>query len=361
MFWVIPDDPRACAHALVAPAVAGRQPSASSADHYVLSGGVFYEAQRHLDFNLLVRPSAYPAPVETAETAGTQLGEAQEGFFVRFLGSTFGAILSPGQSRRRSRTLPIFGPAAARYSSGRCSHTAPLLAHLADYTPATDPAAARCPHTTCPRAPRCRSITSTVGCIPFACAPPLPSLAVPRPAAAHVCHCPSIAPSLHAPSRLHAYLTAACAHLLAAAQGMRTPQPLHPYPAAAYAPSPPLLAHPALLLLSAGCVPCRRSIARRRCIRTPPQPVLPAAARTPAAGLFRCCPSCTPPLPACSMCTSLTTYPTATCTLSMPSRPAVAHWHSRRTACAVPTSSDARDLVGMREGSDETQDNEQWQ
>ncbi|KAJ7312593.1 hypothetical protein DFH08DRAFT_822032 [Mycena albidolilacea] len=62
-----------------------RQPSASSADHYVLSGGV---SQRRLDFNLLVRPSAYPAPVETGGTAGTQTAVFFDGRPVRRTGSS---------------------------------------------------------------------------------------------------------------------------------------------------------------------------------------------------------------------------------------------------------------------------------
>ncbi|KAJ7741742.1 hypothetical protein B0H14DRAFT_3897841 [Mycena olivaceomarginata] len=183
---------------------------------------------------------------------------------------------------------------------------------------------------------------------------------------------------------------------------------------------PPLLMHPALRCLRTpprcssaldACPVAARSRATvasvpRRSPCSTPQPVLPATARTTAARLSRL-PSCTPPLPACSMCTSLITYPiaprtplrrcmrtllqlahplpayfatgphaplpacsmctslitypTATCTPSTPPRPAVAHRHSRRTACAVPTSSDARNLVGMTEGSDETQGDKQWQ
>ncbi|KAJ7360677.1 hypothetical protein DFH08DRAFT_1030773 [Mycena albidolilacea] len=65
-----------------------RQSFASSAGHHVLSGGVFYEAQRHLDFNLLVRPSAYPAPVETDGTAGTQTAVFFDGRPVRRTGSS---------------------------------------------------------------------------------------------------------------------------------------------------------------------------------------------------------------------------------------------------------------------------------
>ncbi|KAJ7887801.1 hypothetical protein B0H14DRAFT_3856171 [Mycena olivaceomarginata] len=103
---------------------------------------------------------------------------------------------------------------------------------------------------------------------------------------------------LHAHSRLHTYLTAACAHLPATAQRM-----------CSFMRIPPLLMHPAL-----------------RCLRTLPccssaLDVCPAAARSRAAvASVPCCsshtaarlsrhPSCTPPLPACSMCTSLITYP----------------------------------------------------
>ncbi|KAJ7823885.1 hypothetical protein B0H14DRAFT_3469781 [Mycena olivaceomarginata] len=224
---------------------------------------------------------------------------------------------APGRSRRRSRTPPIFGPAAARYSSGRCSHTAPLLAHLTtDYTRPTDPAAARLRlHTASPRAPRRRSIVSTIGCIPSACAPPLPLLEhlcgartpLPlsrTPAARALRGCTHTSPPLVPTSPL---LLSGC---VPRRRFMRI-RPLLMHPA-------PLPAHPAPLLLSAECVPCRRSIARRRCMCTLPQPVRPAAARAPAPCLSLRCPSCTPPLPACRMCSSLITYPTATRTPSMP-------------------------------------------
>ncbi|KAJ7362734.1 hypothetical protein DFH08DRAFT_950971 [Mycena albidolilacea] len=149
---------------------------------------------------------------------------------------------------------------------------------------------------------------------------------------------PRLRPRCMRTPRFHTYLTAAGAHLPAAAQRMRTPPPLHVYPAAAYAPSPLLLGHPAPLLLNTEWVLCCRSIAHRHCMRTrsspyaPLQPVRPAAACTPAARLSRRCPSCTPPLPTCSMCTSLMTYPTTTRTPSTPPRPAVACRHSCRTA-----------------------------
>ncbi|KAJ7850630.1 hypothetical protein B0H14DRAFT_3451805 [Mycena olivaceomarginata] len=186
----------------------------------------------------------------------------------------------------------------------------PLLAHLADYTPATDPAAACCLHTASPHAPRCRSITSTIGCIPFACAPPLPLLAplpcrclrpspaiacAPRPAAAHICRRPLIAPSLHVHSQLHAYLTTACAHLPAAAQRMHNPPPLHVYPATAYAPSP---------CCSSVLDACPAAPQSRTAVASVPrcspcsllQPVLPATARAPCRSPHTCCPFISLPL-----------------------------------------------------------------
>ncbi|KAJ7898213.1 hypothetical protein B0H14DRAFT_3853111 [Mycena olivaceomarginata] len=154
--------------------------------------------------------------------------------------------------------------------------------------------------------------------------------------------------------------------------------PLQTYPAAAHAPSPLLLAHPALLLLSAECVPrrrCMRSplqlappvslllphhtllllsaacvprclIAPRHCMRTLPQLEHPATARARVARLSRCCPSCTTPLPACPN--------HIPCHHSHPIDASASHAGtlivptSCWTAWAVPTSSDARDPVGMR-------------
>ncbi|KAJ7306735.1 hypothetical protein DFH08DRAFT_975978 [Mycena albidolilacea] len=105
---------------------------------------------------------------------------------------------------------------------------------------------------------------------------------------------PRLRPRCMRTPRFHTYLTAAGAHLPAAAQRMRTPPPLHVYPAAAYAPSPLLLGHPAPLLLSTEWVLCCRSIAHRHCMRTPQQPIRSAAARTPRCSLYTRCPLISP-------------------------------------------------------------------
>ncbi|KAJ7681453.1 hypothetical protein B0H14DRAFT_3535752 [Mycena olivaceomarginata] len=173
--------------------------------------------------------------------------------FVRFLGSTFGdsnIILpgAPGRSRRHSRTPPLLAtpPAAAR-TPCCCSHTAPLLAHLtADYTLATDPATARLP---------------PAYCLSSRTLPPLNHLHCWM----HTFHlrplpCRCLRTSLLLTST---HTSPPLAHIPTAAQRMHTPPLLHVYPAAAYAPSPLLLGHPAPLLLSAEWMPCYRSIARR--------------------------------------------------------------------------------------------------
>ncbi|KAJ7811143.1 hypothetical protein B0H14DRAFT_2606720 [Mycena olivaceomarginata] len=73
----------------------------------------------------------YSGPPSLRSLSGQHLWRLK--YYLRLPGAS-------GRSRRRLRTPPIFGPAAARYSSGHCSHTAPLLAHLAAPRAAKDTA-----------------------------------------------------------------------------------------------------------------------------------------------------------------------------------------------------------------------------
>ncbi|KAJ7738701.1 hypothetical protein B0H14DRAFT_3515972 [Mycena olivaceomarginata] len=270
----------------------------------------------------------------------------------------------------------------ARYSSGRCSHTAPLLAHLGDYTPPADPAAARRLHTASPHAPRsaARSPPPLDAYLALA-PPPLPLLAhlalllltyaaAPRsrPRCTRTPGCTHTSPPLvpTAPLLLSGCVAScvsrrclctqpsvACAPRPAAPQRWmralppldRAP-PLHPYPAAARAPR--RSSHTRCPLISPSLV--HPAAARLKHVHVPNH--VPIATRTPLRRCMRTLLQLAHLLPA---------YFAAACTPSTPPRPAVARRHSRRTACAVPTSSDARNPVGMREDSDKTQGDEQWQ
>ncbi|KAJ7832222.1 hypothetical protein B0H14DRAFT_3871990 [Mycena olivaceomarginata] len=207
-------------------------------------------------------------------------------FFARFLGSTFGDsnIISwpiPLESRRRSHTPPIFGPATARCSSGRCSHTAPLLAHLtADYTPVTDPAAARCPlpayHLSSRTPPPLDHLHRSMHTFRLR---PLPC----RCLRTSPCCCSRTPPPLDRPPTARALPVARIPHrrlrppLPAASQRMRTSPLLHAYPAAAYAPSPRCLRTPSHYSSALNvCPAATRS-------RAPPLHPYPAAALRPAA------------------------------------------------------------------------------
>ncbi|KAJ7314467.1 hypothetical protein DFH08DRAFT_972868 [Mycena albidolilacea] len=140
--------------------------------------------------------------------------------------------------------------------SGRCSHTAPLFTHLtADYTPNTEPDCR--PHTASPCAP---PSLDRLHRWMFACTLSPAVACAPRPAAAHICCRPSIAPPLHPHSAV-----------------ARIPhRRLCPLPRHRFMRIPPLLMHPA-----------------PRCLRTPPR-CSSALNACPAAARLRAAVACVP-------------------------------------------------------------------